>query len=268
MTCRGASPRRSRARSPRADSAPDPGAAGGAAGRAARSRPAGLGADRVGQDRGLRAGARAAARGRRARGRAAGAGGRRRRASWRCRCGPSSPGSSGPARGSGRAPAAATPAPSGRRWRRASTSWWARRGGCATTSGAGRSQRRMWPRGARRGGRDAGARLPRRARGDPGGAARGAADADVLGHGDRRRSRRWRGGSSAARCASTSGRGAAVAYQAVAVAPGDREAAIVNLLRLHEARGAIVFCGRREAVGQLAGRLARAGSRWWRCRAR
>ena len=52
---------------------------------------------------------------------------------------------------------------------------------------------------------------------------------------------------------------AQVAYQAVAVAPGEREAAIVNLLRLHEARGAIVFCGRREAVGLLAGRLAQRG---------
>ena len=42
-------------------------------------------------------------------------------------------------------------------------------------------------------------------------------------------------------------------------AGADREAAIVNLLRLHEARAAIVFCGRREAVGQLAGRLAARG---------
>jgi ATP-dependent RNA helicase DeaD len=55
------------------------------------------------------------------------------------------------------------------------------------------------------------------------------------------------------------GAGADVAYQAVAVAPGDREAAIANLLLLHEARGALVFCGRREAVGELAGRLVRRG---------
>lgn len=44
--------------------------------------------------------------------------------------------------------------------------------------------------------------------------------------------------------------------QAVTVAPADRERAIVNLLRLHEAQAAIVFCGRRETVAQLAQRLA------------
>ncbi len=47
--------------------------------------------------------------------------------------------------------------------------------------------------------------------------------------------------------------------QAVAVAPADRERAIVNLLRLHEARAAIVFCGRRETVAQLTHRLAGRG---------
>ncbi len=49
------------------------------------------------------------------------------------------------------------------------------------------------------------------------------------------------------------------ALQAVAVAPADRERAIVNLLRLHEARAAIVFCGRRQAVEQLARALAARG---------
>ena len=48
----------------------------------------------------------------------------------------------------------------------------------------------------------------------------------------------------------------AVVLQGVAVAPGDREAAVVNLLRLHEARAAMVFCGRREAVAHMAQRLA------------
>ncbi len=47
--------------------------------------------------------------------------------------------------------------------------------------------------------------------------------------------------------------------QGVAVTPGDREAAIVNLLRLHEAPSAIVFCARREAVAHLAQRLATRG---------
>ena len=45
----------------------------------------------------------------------------------------------------------------------------------------------------------------------------------------------------------------------VAVPRADREAAVVNLLRLHEARAAIVFCARRELAGALAGRLAARG---------
>lgn len=52
---------------------------------------------------------------------------------------------------------------------------------------------------------------------------------------------------------------AAATLQAVAVAARDRDAAIVNLLRLHEPRGAIVFCGRREAVATLTRRLAARG---------
>ena len=89
---------------------------------------------------------------------------------------------------------------------------------------------------------------------------RAAADADVLGDGGAGGRRRWRGGSSAdalrielgAACRASSCR-------AVAVARADREAAVVNLLRLHEARAAIVFCGRREAAGPLAERLAARG---------
>jgi ATP-dependent RNA helicase DeaD len=50
-----------------------------------------------------------------------------------------------------------------------------------------------------------------------------------------------------------------VALQAVLVAPGDEEAAIVNLLRLHEPPAALVFCTRREAVARLARRLAARG---------
>ena len=45
----------------------------------------------------------------------------------------------------------------------------------------------------------------------------------------------------------------------VAVPRADREAAVVNLLRLHDARVAIVFCARRESAGALAGRLAARG---------
>ncbi len=52
-----------------------------------------------------------------------------------------------------------------------------------------------------------------------------------------------------------------VSLQAVAVAPHDREAAIVNLLRLHEARAALIFCNRREEVGRMARRLAVRGFR-------
>jgi ATP-dependent RNA helicase DeaD len=52
---------------------------------------------------------------------------------------------------------------------------------------------------------------------------------------------------------------AEVRLQGVAVAPADRQRAIVNLLRLHEARAAIVFCGRRETVAELAQRLAGRG---------
>lgn len=50
-----------------------------------------------------------------------------------------------------------------------------------------------------------------------------------------------------------------VALEAVAVAAGDVEAAVVNLLRLHEPPAALVFCSRREAVGRLARRLSARG---------
>lgn len=50
-----------------------------------------------------------------------------------------------------------------------------------------------------------------------------------------------------------------IRHEAVAVAPNDRENAIVNLLRLHEAKGAIVFCARRETVAHLTSRLENRG---------
>ncbi|MFO1208472.1 MAG: DEAD/DEAH box helicase [Amaricoccus sp.] len=49
--------------------------------------------------------------------------------------------------------------------------------------------------------------------------------------------------------------------QAVAVAAAEREAVIVSLLRLHEARGAMVFCNRREEVERLARCLGARGFR-------
>jgi ATP-dependent RNA helicase DeaD len=42
-----------------------------------------------------------------------------------------------------------------------------------------------------------------------------------------------------------------IAYQALAIAPADTENAVVNLLRLHEAETAILFCATREAVRRL-----------------
>jgi ATP-dependent RNA helicase DeaD len=50
-----------------------------------------------------------------------------------------------------------------------------------------------------------------------------------------------------------------IRHQAVLVAPDDREHAVVNLLRFHEAERAIVFCARRETVGHLASRLDNRG---------
>lgn len=52
---------------------------------------------------------------------------------------------------------------------------------------------------------------------------------------------------------------AALRLEAVAVAPAERDAAVANLLRFHEAPGALVFCARREAVAALAARLGGRG---------
>jgi ATP-dependent RNA helicase DeaD len=50
-----------------------------------------------------------------------------------------------------------------------------------------------------------------------------------------------------------------IAYQAVAVCPTDIEHAVVNLLRLHEAETAILFCATREAVRRLHASLSERG---------
>ena len=50
-----------------------------------------------------------------------------------------------------------------------------------------------------------------------------------------------------------------IAYQAVAVSPTDIEHVVVNLLRLHEAETAILFCATREAVRRLYASLSERG---------
>ncbi|WP_308916103.1 DEAD/DEAH box helicase [Jannaschia sp. LMIT008] len=50
-----------------------------------------------------------------------------------------------------------------------------------------------------------------------------------------------------------------IAYQALSVAPRDGENAIVNVLRFHDAPGAIVFANTRAAVGRIATRLGNRG---------
>ena len=50
-----------------------------------------------------------------------------------------------------------------------------------------------------------------------------------------------------------------IEYQAVTIAPNDRENAIINLLRYHEAQNAIIFCGTRAAVNLMKSRLNNRG---------
>ncbi len=50
-----------------------------------------------------------------------------------------------------------------------------------------------------------------------------------------------------------------ISYQAVAVAPADIEHAVVNLLRFHDAGGAIIFCATRENVRHLHASLVERG---------
>jgi len=50
-----------------------------------------------------------------------------------------------------------------------------------------------------------------------------------------------------------------IEYQALRIAPNDRENAIINVLRYHEAQNAIVFCGTRAAVNLMKSRLTNRG---------
>ncbi len=50
-----------------------------------------------------------------------------------------------------------------------------------------------------------------------------------------------------------------IEYHAIRVAPNEIELGLVNVLRFFEARGALVFCGTREAVKRLQGRLLERG---------
>ena len=50
-----------------------------------------------------------------------------------------------------------------------------------------------------------------------------------------------------------------IEYQAVRIAPNDRENAIVNILRFHESQNAIIFCGTRAAVNLMKSRLSNRG---------
>src|SRR5207253_9907945 len=50
-----------------------------------------------------------------------------------------------------------------------------------------------------------------------------------------------------------------ISYQAMAVAPAEIEHAVVNLLRLHEAEAAILFCATRENVRRLHSSLIERG---------
>ena len=48
-------------------------------------------------------------------------------------------------------------------------------------------------------------------------------------------------------------------YRAMAVAPADIQNAVVNVLRFHEAKGALVFCATRENVRRLSATLTERG---------
>ena len=50
-----------------------------------------------------------------------------------------------------------------------------------------------------------------------------------------------------------------IEYRAIRVAPGDGENAVVNVLRFHDARAALVFCATREAVKRMHSRLVERG---------
>lgn len=50
-----------------------------------------------------------------------------------------------------------------------------------------------------------------------------------------------------------------IVYQVVSIVPRERDLAVVNLLRFHEAPGALVFCGTRDGVTHLAANLSERG---------
>ncbi|MDX2090855.1 MAG: DEAD/DEAH box helicase [Kofleriaceae bacterium] len=50
-----------------------------------------------------------------------------------------------------------------------------------------------------------------------------------------------------------------IAYHAVVITPRERDLAVVNLLRYHDAPGALVFCSTRDGVSHLAANLAERG---------
>ncbi|WP_068083835.1 DEAD/DEAH box helicase [Polycladidibacter stylochi] len=50
-----------------------------------------------------------------------------------------------------------------------------------------------------------------------------------------------------------------ISYKVLQVAPNDRENAIINVLRYHEAQNTIIFCGTRETVKHLSARLGNRG---------
>jgi ATP-dependent RNA helicase DeaD len=50
-----------------------------------------------------------------------------------------------------------------------------------------------------------------------------------------------------------------IEYQVVSIVPRERDLAVVNLLRFHEAPGALVFCGTRDGVTHLAANLSERG---------
>lgn len=70
---------------------------------------------------------------------------------------------------------------------------------------------------------------------------------------------RFQTGAARVDAAPGAGASASIRFEAMAVALSDRENAIVNVLRHHQARGAIVFCGTREGVAHLASRLGDRG---------
>jgi ATP-dependent RNA helicase DeaD len=145
---------------------------------------------------------------------------------------------------------------------KARMSWSARPAACATISSAARSTSRPARRRARRGGRDARHGLSRGSRGDPRRNARGAAHPALLG--DHAKpivalaKRYQRDALRISTVGEERGHGD-IAYQAVTVAPSTSSMPVVNLLRLHEAETAMLFCATRDNVRRLHASLIERG---------